>query len=229
MQTFPLHVTSDSHFIDQFDVQQIENPLWRHQQAERAQVDDEDDMNVQSRDSLHSNFNLIPQTVSAAPLTGCSSVDFSAAVTLGGQGPFKLIIDTGSTTLAVASSLCTTCTGVTPLFTETAANLVGTANAVQSLYGTGTVGWTGSAYTETVSLGTPTATASVIIAGINTQMAFFQTAGCDVATAAGNTNQGIMGFAYPALAVSPTQSFFSQWQAQTTGNADVFADRKSVV
>ena len=41
-------------------------------------------------------------------LSGCAALDFSIPVRIGSQGPFSLIVDTGSTTMGVAGSTCVT-------------------------------------------------------------------------------------------------------------------------
>jgi hypothetical protein len=58
-----------------------------------------------------------PLVLVTVPLSGCVPY-YTANVTLGaGAESFALVLDTGSTTLAVASSACTDCTGVSPLYT----------------------------------------------------------------------------------------------------------------
>ena len=95
-----------------------------------------------------------------------------------------MIIDTGSSNFAVATSQCTGC-GVTPLYTGPLSNV----NAYDS-YGTGTI--SGKVITSLAfSIGGLSASMSVM--GITSQSGFFNCA---------NASQGIIGMAYSAIAQS---------------------------
>jgi len=161
----------------------------------------------------------LSQFASSAQIVGCASLVFSVPVSIGSsRSTFNLIVDTGSTTMAVASSRCTGC-HVSPLWSASSSTQQQyTAGPVTSIYASNT-GWSGQAYKDSVSIGS--ASATLIFSSIDsTQGSFFQSAGCD-GSSRGNTNQGIMGFAYSRLALPPTQGFFQQWQSQTNG-ANIF-------
>jgi len=131
-------------------------------------------------------------------LVGCPSVDFSAPVTVGGQ-TFDLIVDTGSSTLAVASSTCNC--GTSSTFSG---SLSGSLGTVTSQYGDGS-SWTGDVVIETVTVGG--LSTNMYIAAITSQSSFFN-GDCN-----GNTpgvNQGIMGMAFNSLAVTTSNGISTQ-------------------
>jgi hypothetical protein len=146
--------------------------------------------------------------VVAVTLTACPEGDYSAPVSIGGSQSFALVLDTGSTTLGVASNQCTTCDGVAPVYTpgSSATNEDMTAT---SQYVTGN--WSGKVYEDTVSMGAPAST-DVKLVAIDSQENFFQTIQC---------GEGVVGFAPAASALSGTTGFFDQVVA-TQGFADVF-------
>ena len=101
-----------------------------------------------------------------------------------------MIIDTGSSNFAVATSQCTGC-GVTPLY---AGALSTTSESIQ--YGSGSI--SGKVITSLgFSIGGISASMSVM--GITSQSGFFNCA---------NASQGIIGMAYSAIAQSNTFLFF---------------------
>ena len=101
-----------------------------------------------------------------------------------------MIIDTGSSNFAVATSQCTGC-GVTPLYTGA---LSTTSESIQ--YGSGSI--SGKVITSLAfSIGGISASMSVM--GITSQSGFFNCA---------NASQGIIGMGYSAIAQSNTFSFF---------------------
>ena len=157
-----------------------------------------------------------------ATLSGCSNVDFAAQVYVAGQGPFTLIVDTGSTTLAVVSQSCNC--NVTPVFDT--ANLTPTIDD-DKLKGTyaDQSSWTGDGWYGSVSVGDPTAGGSLPVdmtfATIDTSNHFVGNDSCGVSQAARNWHQGIIGFAYPAIALSGTDSWFTKYVA-ATGIANEF-------
>ncbi len=129
-------------------------------------------------------------------LAACPEGDYAAPVTVGGQ-PFTLVLDTGSTTLGVASAACSSCDGVTPVYQPgpTATDQHQTAT---SQYVTGS--WSGEIYADTVSVAAG-ATASVDLVAIDQQSSFFQTIQC---------GQGVIGFAQASAALTGTTGFFDQ-------------------
>ena len=90
-------------------------------------------------------FNLPPGAASLVPLTGCGGPGYAARFVLGSD-VFDLTIDTGSGTVAVASTACTTC-DVTPEYTPGAsAQDEGRRVSDQYLMGS----WQGEVYTDSV-------------------------------------------------------------------------------
>ena len=109
----------------------------------------------------HDNTIRSLQTTSktTTSIGGCYSTDFTVSVSIGDsstqavQGPYKLIIDTGSTTLGVVGSACpndnssNSCYGASPVYTPTSPATTGT---IEANYGSG--GWQGAAYSDIVSV-----------------------------------------------------------------------------
>ena len=177
-----------------------------------------------SRPSAHSSrFTTLQYNLATANMTGCPSIDFSALVTISEQGPYRLIVDTGSTTLAVVSSECTTCDSVQPTYTPAAGTETNNDQPVTSKYGGGT-SWSGHAYTASVAVG-DSSSVSMAIATIETNDKFIDGANiCAVNQGARlglNTSQGIIGFAYPMLAIGGTDSWITNY-VTATGVSDEF-------
>ena len=102
---------------------------------------------------------------------------------LGGQGPYRLLLDTGSSTLGVASTLCTSCpvSEYGALWNPSSAvNTINTNTPYHITYGNGSTYWSGSIYNTTVTIetnyGQPAHGPSVttLIAAISSQSLFFQ-------------------------------------------------------
>jgi hypothetical protein len=146
--------------------------------------------------------------VVAVPLKACPQGDYSAPVSIGGSQTFSLVLDTGSTTLGVASSACTTCDGVTPVY-QPSSGATDEHMTATSQYVTGD--WSGEIYQDQVATG-PTASAEVKLVAIDSQKGFFETVQC---------GQGVVGFAPASSALSGTTGYFDQLVA-TRGFADVF-------
>jgi hypothetical protein len=151
-------------------------------------------------------------SVIAVPLEECTPLVYKAGVTVGSQ-TFQMIIDTGSTTLGVASSKCTDC-GVTPLYTPGTA-AVDEGSMTTSQYGSGS--WTGEIYQDSVGF-TSDPTVPLKFAAITTQSMFFGPMMCQ----SGGGYQGIMGLDRAKAELSGTNAFFDQF-VQARGIADVFA------
>ena len=166
---------------------------------------------------LSSRFSLLQASVADSNTTGCAAIDFSGLVTINGQGPFRLIIDTGSTTLAVASSACTSCESVTPTFTPSPGSQTNQGAAITAIYGGGT-SWSGHTWQSSVALGDSRAV-SVSIATIESNDRFINGANvCAISTMAKtflNTSQGIIGFSYPSIALAGTGSWISAYVSST--------------
>jgi Eukaryotic aspartyl protease len=145
----------------------------------------------------------------ALALTACPFGDYSATLTIGASQTFSLVVDTGSTTLGVAAAACTTCDGVSPVYSpgSSAQNEDMTAS---SQYVTGD--WSGAIYEDSVAVSSATS-ADVKLVAIDSQKDFFETIEC---------GQGVVGLARAPAALSGTTGFFDDLVAKT-GMADVFA------
>ena len=158
-------------------------------------------------------------------LKGCYQSDYTAQVTLGDGQSYAMRIDTGSTTLAVAATACTNCSGLTPTYSP-GAGAVDMQSTASTTYGDGS-GWTAEVYRDTVSLGGGMKDVPMAFGAIDKQKKatfghyFFGASYCS-GTANGNSAQGIIGFAGKTLANPHTDTFMDV--VHTTNNlADVFA------
>jgi Eukaryotic aspartyl protease len=127
-----------------------------------------------------------------------------------GSQPFDAILDTGSTTLAVAGSSCYSCTNVSPLYTpgSTAMDL---GSATTSQYGIGD--WMGEIYSDTVAVTNDTlAPFEMKLVDISSQMDFFPTE---------DAPQGIIGFGPAQLALPDTDAYVTDRIG--TGDSGIFA------
>lgn len=140
--------------------------------------------------------------VVAVPLYSCLSAEYTAETTIGGQ-QFQLTVDTGSTTLAVASTTCgSSCVGASPLYTP-GSTATDEKQIVNSQYGSGS--WDGEVYLDGVAMGTETQF-PLKFASITSQKGFF-TGGITCTSKAGNVD-GIVGFGPAGAAVPPTTGYF---------------------
>jgi len=105
-----------------------------------------------------------------------------------------VIIDTGSSNLAIASSQCTNC-GVSPEYTG---SLDTTKPLISVTYGAGS--WNGSEATDSIAFGGIAAVKASFV-GITSQDNFFSSTMC-----AGS--EGILGLAYGSLAEGGITPFF---------------------
>ncbi len=153
----------------------------------------------------------------AIPLYSCSldGIAYTVGATIGSQ-QFQLTVDTGSTTLGVASSSCSGC-DVTPKYTP-GSTAVDQKKTASSQYGTGS--WTGEIYKDSVAL-PPTAASPLEFVAIDTQSMFFEPIPCDSKS---GTIQGIVGFAPGTLALPGTQGLMDQYVA-TQNVPDVFSTK----
>jgi hypothetical protein len=147
-----------------------------------------------------------------ATLTGCTLIDYSVSATVGGTPGMSVIVDSGSSTLAVASALCTNCTSITPVY-QSSPSTQYTCDAASSTYGDGT-GWNALLFNDLVQVGSiPNATMS--LAGITSQTStFFSSSDCSLGNSGTNSSQGIMGLAGPNIAISGTTSYLDALNAQ---------------
>ena len=158
----------------------------------------------------------LPETAPrfAVPLFSCGGIGYTIGTTIGGSQQFQLLVDTGSTTLGVAETGCSSC-GVSPEYTPgaTAVDENGTA---QSQYDLGS--WSGEIYVDFVAVGSATPT-PVELVGIRMQSMFLNPVQCD--SKSGGV-QGVIGFGPTQAAVSGTNGYFDQL-VTTSGLPDVFA------
>jgi hypothetical protein len=152
--------------------------------------------------------------VAAIPLHSCLPSSYTMTATIGTQS-FDLSIDTGSTTLGVASAKCTQCTDVSPLYTP-GPSAVDEGQMADSQYASGS--WTGEIYQDGVVLGkVPSITMNLV--AIDTQMQFFGPQFCN-STSGGV--QGIIGLAPAGDALDGTNGYFDRF-VSTQKAPNIFA------
>jgi hypothetical protein len=153
-------------------------------------------------------------SVLAVPLSVCNQeLAYAVSVTIGTTQTFPLLFDTGSTTLGVAGSGCTSC-NVTPLYMpgSSATDTLATAN-VQYAIGT----WSGEIYEDNVALA-PGPSTSMRFVSISAQNGFLRpTMVCGT-----GPFEGVIGFARAPEASPNTDAFFDELVA-SAGLPDVFA------
>jgi hypothetical protein len=136
----------------------------------------------------------------AIPLASLGAMSYTGRLSFGNQHQ-AVILDTGSSTLGVAGSTCTTC-GVTPLYAA-GSGAVDQHQTASSMYADGT-GWTGEIYKDTVALGSGRAVA-LKFGDITSSSGFFRDLG-------GNSTiayQGILGLGPDAALIAGTTSYLS--------------------
>jgi len=135
----------------------------------------------------------------AVPLSACVPSEYTAPVKIGATQTFNLAIDTGSTTLGVASSSCTSC-NVSPEYSpgSTATN---ENQKVNAQYGSGQ--WSGEIYLDTVAVG-PEEAVPVKLGAISSQSEFFTPASCTPEKGV----QGILGLGPAGAAEQGTNGYF---------------------
>jgi hypothetical protein len=148
------------------------------------------------------SFNVPPGPATTIPLVGCVGPGYAADFTIGSQ-TFQLSVDTGSGTLAVASSACASC-GVDPDYTPGPGAQDQHARAFDTYLQGSWQGEIVSDSTELVGTGMPV---PLRLAAIDTQSAFFDNAGCGLGTLP-FAPEGIAGFGPSDLAISGTDAFF---------------------
>lgn len=109
-------------------------------------------------------------------LTGCYNTDFMIPATIGStrNTVYNLIVDTGSTTLGVASSACSDCDGVQPTYTPS--NNTKSSGTAQAKYGIGS--FSGNIYADSVSVGNITSSVNVNLVAIDNNNNFFVSGTC---------------------------------------------------
>lgn len=162
-------------------------------------------------------------------LIGCAGLDMFIDITIGditsnSTQTFEMIVDTGSTTLAVAGYTCTTCWNngnINPLYSPTSTSTsvidssTGATAQITAKYGGGT-GWTGNVVNDQITIGNITQNSQYTVplnfGMITSSNSFFGSGDCYRTVSNKVDNQGIIGFAYQSLALAPTES----WLAKTT-------------
>ncbi len=138
-------------------------------------------------------------------LKGCSAEDYAVPANLGagkGRQDFQLIVDSGSSTLAVASDKCRNC-DVTPAYKMISGTTENTRLDAQ--YGSGA--WRGIIVEDAVALGFAPAR-RMHFGAILTQDSFFHDSNCTYGARAPSLNQGIVGMGPPDLLLPGTGSYF---------------------
>ena len=125
-------------------------------------------------------------------------VAYTVSIKIGTQ-TFDLDTDTGSTTLGVAASACTTC-GVTPEYTP-GATAKDQGSKSSSTYADGS-GWMAENFSDNVSFAGETGSINMRFGSIQSQTNFFQ-----------GFDQGIVGFASAAIALPGTDALIAKRMA----------------
>ena len=135
--------------------------------------------------------------LAAIPLASPDGTFYTASTQIGTQS-FAMVVDTGSTTAAVAGASCTGC-AVTPLYAP-GASATDQHQTASAQYGSGS--WKGEIFSDQVGLGAMTPVVPVKLASITSQTTFFD----------GNNNgyQGLLGLGGDGLLTQGTTSYFDQ-------------------
>ena len=153
------------------------------------------------------------------PLSGCYDTH-TLRVTLGGAQTFDLNLDTGASTLGVASQACSGCedAGVSPLY-QPGAGAVDLGQPETLMYAPG-FGWSGEAYRDTVTIGGMTV--PVALVAMTSQTSYFTVPSeCDTPTGmVAAPYEGTIGFGPDAFLLPGTNDYIDQ--AVAAGAPDVF-------
>jgi hypothetical protein len=148
------------------------------------------------------------------PLSSCVPSTYTASVAIGGSQSFQLAVDTGSTTLGVASSSCSSCSGVTPLY-DPGSSAVDERRQATARYETGR--WSGEVYEDSVAAA-PDANIALRLVAIDSQSEFFVPTECDSTS---GSYQGVIGLGPSAAALTGTDGYLDRLVAAGRV-ADVF-------
>lgn len=167
--------------------------------------------------TLPTGSTNVPSPPVVVPLTGCTLIDYSLPITIGGQANVNVIADSGSTVLALAASNCTNCTAITPTYPVShGTELCGT---IASTYGDGT-GWVGPSFQDNITVGSLPVVVDDFVAISSQEQSqssgqyFFSNADCNLGTNGTNSSQGIMGLAFSGLTFPPAVGFLDAEQGQ---------------
>lgn len=171
------------------------------------------------RSQIETRIYSVPNSV-MQPMSGCPMDVFYVTATVGGQ-TVNLLVDTGSTTLAVADTTCGSSCNTNHVYNPANSPFsVNTQQSTSGWYGSGNVGWTGTIYQDYVQIASVPLTQMKFV-GIDHQQSFFNSANCiSTSTAA---SDGIIGMAYPAIASSGTDNYFTNLISQHSTLPNVFA------
>ena len=149
--------------------------------------------------------------VYAIPLAAPEGVDFEYTVqaTVGNQS-FAMLVDTASTTAAVAGTGCVGCPGVSPLWVASP-NAVATGETASSEQDDGSE-WSGPIYTDAVSLGRGSPSVSLEFVDITKATSFFS---------GDNDYQGTLGLGPSQDAIANTVGYMPT--LASAGARDIFA------
>jgi hypothetical protein len=159
--------------------------------------------------------SMPPQGVYAIPLgtpAGQDQGSFYTAPFTAAGATFQLDLDSGSTTTGVAGMSCTTCTGLSPLYTP-GTGATDTNKTASTQYADGS-GWGGEIFSDMVGLGAGTPNVAVKFVSITSQMGGF--------FASSNEYQGILGMGPDALLENNTTSYFDAVTQAGVTNAMAF-------
>lgn len=138
----------------------------------------------------------------AASLMGCTPADYIAAIQIGGQ-PVHVIVDSGSSTLAVASTTCSSCQTPNDYNAVSGTALGVTLNANYGVSDNTYTGWQGEGYSDVVTLLGPDANVGLAqqmnVAAITAQNRFFSVNSCAGAGPPRQMYDGILGVGPDAL------------------------------
>jgi len=142
-----------------------------------------------------------PGELAAFPLTSVQGgIAYTVKVTIGGGQTFDLDIDTGSTTLGVAATSCTSCpTQLLPKYAP-GSSAKDQMKTSQTTYGDGS-GWTAENFMDSVRLDGAGEDIAMRFGAIGTDNNFFRAPLFD---------QGIVGFASELIALGGTDSFVAK-------------------
>ncbi|HUJ62100.1 MAG TPA: pepsin-like aspartyl protease [Kofleriaceae bacterium] len=127
--------------------------------------------------------------------TGDDQGSFYTIQFMASGGSFAMDLDTGSTSTGVATSACTTCTGLSPLYMP-GAMAMDTHMTASTQYADGS-GWSGEIYSDKAGLGHGSPDLTLAFVGITDQTNFF----------AANEYQGIFGLGPTELLETGTTSY----------------------
>jgi hypothetical protein len=148
------------------------------------------------------------------PLGGCSFEGYSANFTIGRTQTFRMSLDTGSTTTAVASSLCPTCTTETPRYTP-GPGATTSHEATAEEYGDGS-SWQGDIYVDSAQMGTIVPAVPMAFAAMTSESDFFDTFSCNSQNATSTSAiQGILGIGPDENLLDHTDSYLTKVLAQS--------------